>query len=319
MQFDRKKLERILEEKMGLTPDCLEIAVIREGYFSNSYKVSGNGDDYYLRIAPPDDYLCIFYEKRMTLQEPEVHQLILDNTSVPVPRILVHDSTRELLDRDYVIMEFLPGQTLEHWQPRYSRKQHDNCLRQWGNHIRQLHGITRDTHGYLGAHKPMEPQTTWREAFSIMWGKMVCDCLDCGCYTPDQAKVAVELLRRYENVFSDTIPASLMHMDVWITNVLLDGQGNVTGLIDFDRACWGDPEIELSIVSYCGLARPSFWEGYGVAPGQSTEARIRFHFYTMYEHQKYIVICMSQRRNNPSGARRYAADSLDMMEQLRRL
>ena len=43
---------------------------------------------------------------------------------------------------------------------------------------------------------------------------------------------------------------------------------------------------------------------------------MRFQFYTLYEHQKYIVISMSTRRNDPQGARRYKNDSLGIMKQM---
>jgi phage terminase large subunit-like protein len=36
-------------------------------------------------------------------------------------------------------------------------------------------------------------------------------------------------------------------------------------------------------------------------------------FYLLYEHQKYIVIAMSGRRNDPGGARRYAEQSMNIM------
>ena len=36
-----------------------------------------------------------------------------------------------------------------------------------------------------------------------------------------------------------------------------------------------------------------------------------------YEHQKYIVISMSRRRNDPAGATRYAAESLAAMTRFR--
>ena len=41
-------------------------------------------------------------------------------------------------------------------------------------------------------------------------------------------------------------------------------------------------------------------------------------FYLLYEHQKYIVISMSRRRNDPPRARRYAEQSLAVMENFRK-
>ncbi len=47
-------------------------------------------------------------------------------------------------------------------------------------------------------------------------------------------------------------------MDVWAQNILVDSMGNVSGLVDFDRALWGDPEIEFAVLNYCGISEPAF-------------------------------------------------------------
>ena len=51
---------------------------------------------------------------------------------------------------------------------------------------------------------------------------------------------------------------------------------------------------------------------------QSGNAAIRRMFYLLYEHQKYIVISMSSRRNAPDRARQYARDCLRIMDRFRK-
>ena len=93
----------------------------------------------------------------------------------------------------------------------------------------------------------------------------------------------------------------------------------MTGVLDFDRACWGDIEWDLAIAEYCGVTQEAFWQGYGrVVDTHSGAAAVRRMFYLLYEHQKYIIISMSTRRNDPVGARRYAKESLAVMDRFRR-
>ena len=95
----------------------------------------------------------------------------------------------------------------------------------------------------------------------------------------------------------------------------MQSDGQVTGVLDFDRACWGDTEWDLAIAEYCGVTCQPFWEGYGrCVDTHSGDPAVRRMFYLLYEHQKYIVISMSSRRNSPQGARRYAAKCLSVME-----
>ena len=81
------------------------------------------------------------------------------------------------------------------------------------------------------------------------------------------------LLDRHAEVFDRPVPASLLHMDVWAENILADERGRLTGLIDWDRACWGDPEIEFAVLDYCGISEPPFWEGYGAVTGPLARGR----------------------------------------------
>jgi fructosamine-3-kinase len=98
-------------------------------------------------------------------------------------------------------------------------------------------------------------------------------------------------------------------MDVWSQNILVDETGRVTGLVDLDRALWGDPEIEFAVLDYCGISEPAFWRGYGRPRDTSFSAQIRARFYLLYEVQKYIVIRI-WRRNDPARARDYKRQSL---------
>jgi aminoglycoside phosphotransferase (APT) family kinase protein len=290
------------------------------GKFSEVFAVTTgrSGEEYVLRVAPPDSVRQLFYEYRMMRQEPAIHQRLLAETKVPVPPILAVDFTREHLDRDFLIMSRLPGIPLS--EAALSCGAQASALRQWGHWVRQIHGIlaTGGRFGYLGEHQCMTPQATWPEAFAVMYRKLLDDIVVCGVYDRPAADAAMALLEQHLPVFDACTTSHLCHGDLWVTNLLVDADGDVTGLLDFDRACWGDVEWDLAIAEYCNITREPFWEGYGGHVETHTgEAAVRRFFYLLYEHQKYIVISMSTRRNSPTGARRYATESLNAMAAFR--
>jgi fructosamine-3-kinase len=217
-------------------------------------------------------------------------------------------------------MTVLPGTPLSDL-PHLSRAQLQRALRQVGEHLRQLHALTaaeclgREAHGYLGAHRPMEPQPTWAAAFRVMWHKLLDDVVACGSYTPDEAQAMRDLLEVHLEHFDRPVVPRLLHMDVWDQNILIDGAGDVTGLVDLDRALWGDVEIEFAVLDYCGISEPAFWEGYGQPRDESPPAMIRRLFYLLYEVQKYMPIRV-WRRNDPTGALRYKRHSFALAAQL---
>lgn len=320
MEFSLDTLAQVVRHHspaLGLSESdgAPRITPIATGKFNASYWVDVGQERMVLRIAPPDDAVYVFYERAMMHQEPALHQRLLDHTGVPVARILAFDATRALLPRDYMLMERLPGRPLtEMVQTGSGQADMDSVLRQVGAHLAETHAQHADAYGYLGAHEPMPPQRRWVDAFALMWQKLVDDVVAVGYYDEAERSTLLTLLDRHLPHFDRPVPASLLHMDIWHQNILVDAAGTVTGLLDWDRALWGDPEIEFAVLDYCGLSGPAFWEGYGRARDRSPGARVRQIFYLLYEVQKYMVIYHG-RDGNPQGARQKKQQVLQLVRE----
>jgi aminoglycoside phosphotransferase (APT) family kinase protein len=293
--FPTELLIQLVTAHLPADPERLTFEPIRTGKHNTSYYVDGAGDPLVLRISPPDDAGFLFYERHMMAQEPQLHALLRAETEVPVAAIKAYDDRRTLVDRDYLLMERLPGQPLT--EASLTPRQLDGVLQQVGIYLAQMHSLVADRYGYLGTHQPMSPQPTWVEAFAVMWNKLLDDIVACGGYTVEEADAFRRLLDVYRPHFDRQVPASLLHMDVWSQNILVDETGSMTGLLDLDRALWGDPEIEFAVLDYCGVSEPAFWQGYGHSRDTSFPAQIRARFYMLYEVQKYIVIRIWRRKD----------------------
>jgi aminoglycoside phosphotransferase (APT) family kinase protein len=284
------QLAEVVAEQAGVPRDRLRLRRCPTGKFNTTYFVDGGPAPLVLRVAPPDDRArLLFYEHRMMRQEPALHDLLRSKTRVPVPRVVAHDFSRRRLDVDYLLMERLPGKPLSEAGGLDSRAL-GRVLAEVGACLRQAHALTANSYGYLGEHRPMDPQPDWPSAFRVMWHKLLDDIRDCGGYSAEEADSLRRLLDRHAKAFERPVPASLLHMDVWAQNILVGQRGGMTGLLDWDRALWGDPEIEFAVLDYCGISEPAFWEGYGSPRDTSPEADVRRTFYLLYELQKYIVI-----------------------------
>jgi len=283
---DRETLESLIRFHRPHLDGAVSFQPIPTGKFNTSFFVDAGDEEMVLRIAPARDAVFVFYERDMMRQEPGIHELVLAETTVPVARILAFDDSHELIDRDFLIMQRLPGRPLTEMQA----VDHGHVLGQVGRCLAQVHCLTADEYGYLGEHRPMEPQGSWGAAFAIMWHKMIDDIVAVGHYDDHEDRMLRTLLDRHIDLFDRPVPSSLLHMDIWHQNILVDEAGKVTGIVDWDRALWGDPEIEFAVLDYCGISEPAFWDGYGQQREVSDAARVRQVFYLLYELQKYIVI-----------------------------
>ena len=312
MTYSTEVLSAIIKQhRPNLVEDIL-FTPIKTGKFNTSYLVTAGDEKMVLRIAPPNDAMFVFYEREMMRQEPQLHALLRAETDVPVARIYAFDDSHAIIDRNFVLMERLPGRPLTDM----GHVNYDYVLQQLGNYLSQVHALHATQFGYLGAHKPMEPQRNWVDAFAIMWHKMIDDIANIGFYDADESKAMRRLLDQYLALFDRPLAACLLHMDIWHQNILVDREGAVTGVVDWDRALWGDPEIEFAVLDYCGVSEPAFWQGYGIERDTSPEAQIRQVFYLLYELQKYIVIRYG-RSHNPGAAQQYKHQVLQIIEQTR--
>ena len=313
--FPTTLLNQLVTTHIDVHPADVSFRRIPTGKFNTSYYVETPEEAFILRIAPQDDAGLLFYERGMMAQEPPLHALLRRKTDVPVARIVTFDNSRSLVGRDYLIMEQLPGRPLT--ELPLSPQQTATVQEQVGRYLRQMHRIRTTKYGYLGPHRPMEPEGTWLAAFRVMWNKLLDDVVACGGYEPAEADFMRRLFDSYRYCFDREVSSCLLHMDVWHQNILVDEHCQVTGLLDMDRALWGDCEIEFAVLDYCGISEPSFWDGYGLRRDLSPDARIRGTFYVLYEVQKYIPIRI-WRGGNRSQAMRYKEHSFRLATPLAR-
>jgi fructosamine-3-kinase len=306
--------------------DCEEFIPVTTGKFNTTFlckiqqnhkSISSSKNTIVLRIAPPDNTGVLFYEKNMMAQEPALHKVIKEKTTLPVPKIYVFDNSQELITHNFLIEEYLSGTPLS--QTLISQSSQNSIMEAMGKYLRELHSnCQQNQYGYLGEHHCMEAQHDWFSAFSIMWNKLIDDIHNCGVYDHSEVSDARTALEKHDTLFNRNVPASLLHMDIWSQNILIDQDENtISGILDWDRALWGDPEIEYAVLDYCGFNTSSFWKGYGDHELLKNRegSKIRRMFYHLYEVQKYLVI-WTLRRPDKTRVNNYKHYSLNIIKQL---
>ncbi len=317
-------LREWIADQLQCSSESIDLSPCGSGRYNQSWFVRAETDDYVVRMAPPDDpSQHLFYEYRMMRREPVIHQAVREKTDVIAPQVIAHQRIVPGLDRDLILMERLKGNPVSE-SPDLKESQLEEVLRGIGRWLSEVHSIEATSFGYPGyvdsdgiQQGPMPPRTTWIEAFAIMWDRLIDDMERCHGYQPEEAQIMRQLLTQHSEHFEHPVSPCLLHMDVWAENILVDQKGQLSGLIDWDRALWGDPEIEFAVLDYCGISTTSFWEGYG-RPDPRTDdskAQIRRIFYLLYELQKYIFIHLV-RHESPRSAESYKRQSFELARKI---
>ncbi|RME83397.1 MAG: fructosamine kinase [Caldilineae bacterium] len=195
---------------------------------------------------------------------------------LPVPAV-IHGSDSLL------VMEYLPGAS------RFSpaAEAHAATL------LADLHSIRAPQYGLEedtligGLHQPNDRTDSWLEFFRdrrlLFMGRMALDAGRLPARIYDRLE---RLAARLDRWLTDPAPPSLIHGDVWTTNVLAHGD-KITGFLD-PALYYADPEIELAFITLFHTFGSTFFARYAelhpIRPGFWEERRDLYNLYPLLVH-----------------------------------
>lgn len=254
-----------------------EAELLTGGQFATTYRVTlADGTRVVVKTAPVGTDQLLAYEHDLLRAEALVYGLAADLPALHMPRVLLTDFSRTLLPSDALVVSHLPGvPLLDSGLPQDDPR----TMRDVGAVLAALHAVTGPAFGY-----PFGRQaSTWAASF----GAMIEDLLDDAARwsVPVPALEVRAAMARHAAVLADVVRPSLVHTDLWAGNVFVDpASGEVVGIIDPERAFWGDPLADLVGVDPMSrsVGTPELLAGYG--PGldvTSPSARTRLELYRM--------------------------------------
>ena len=304
----------LFESHLAAHPDQVLITESRKNDFDHMYRVESDKGVFLLRIAPPDTEQVLFYEPAMMRREVALMERMQGQISAPIPALVVADFERRLINQDYLIVE-APAGVYYSQITSLSHAQHDHVYAQLGAYLNQLHAITGSDYGYNGQTSTTESQQTWSQAFSQMWEQLINDVVACGLYDPEEAFSLINLLQSYHAYFQRKSRPALLHMGIRKENIMVDQKGNITGLLGFEAALWGDPEVDFAVLDCSGIWASAFWQGYGAPRPNDLGSRTRRKFYILYEVQKNIPLAI-KRYCDPEEAEQYKQTAITIATNL---
>ena len=213
------------------------------GMFAVTYRLHfADGSRAVAKMAPTAADRLMRYEHGILGTEELVYRLASGRPELLMPTVLVSDFSREHIDTDVLVVTHLDGvpwQSLSEQTP----EQLATVQAGLGTVMAALHTVTGTRFGYPAA--PALQGDTWPEAFAAMVGALLDDAVTWGSDLP-VARIADAVARHHGALALVTTP-HLVHTDLWAGNVFLDPDTlAITGIIDTERAFWGDPIFEFA-------------------------------------------------------------------------
>lgn len=240
------------------------------GLFATTFRATlDDGTRVVVKTAPTATDRLLSYERDLLRTEALVYGLAAARPELLMPRVLLTDFTRVLVPSDVVVASHLDGVPLtsldeDGQQPAHVRARVEPQL---GAVMARLHAVTGERFGYPNAATGLVG-ATWPEAFGRIVEALLADAAAWGTDVPAEAVRAA--LRRHHAALAEVVRPALVHTDLWSGNLFVaPGSLELTGVIDPERAVWGDPLLELAGADQLGLGPvpPALVAGYAAAGG----------------------------------------------------
>ena len=285
----REAARRYLGEEM--TSACL----LSGGLFNTTYRLETVTKTAILRLGPVNRHLLLPYEQNLMAAEGDILQL-LKRKGIPTSDILALDFSRELFDRDVMVVDCLDAVCLS--TVEVDKETERRLCREAGIHTAAIHSLTANdlpvqrekSFGRYANVIAGQGGATWKEAILLEVAQWRSLAEPAGIFTSEEMDAIEETFLHHSAVLDAITVPHLIHGDLWYGNILVDKERNLAAMIDGDRALFGDPEFELATG---WIISDSFLEGYGKGLDPSEDAVLRRRLYKLLLSLEdcYILFC----------------------------
>jgi len=286
--LSREQVDLLVKQHFGYDASCGNLIELTGGWFNTAYLVTipARGIETVVKVAPDPATGVHTYEQHAMAIEVASAKLLRENTSIPVPEILGTGFDHAIIDRDYFFMQKLDGQPWNVLKKKLPKTVNLALQRQVAAYQRELNGLRGEWFGTLiSGDDDTIVEKTWHAAFSRFMDWIFSDYDRFYVKVPRGWSQARDLLTRAKLIFDEVSEPRLVDWDLWEGNVFIAERGtgtpSITGIIDHERAFWGDYLMEFMFMS--PKRYPAVVESYkGLIDFNLQPVQIRRAFYNLY-------------------------------------
>ena len=212
---------------------------------------------------------------------------ICKKIGIPCSTVLVCDTSKQIIDRNFMIVEYIPSIVMVNAE--LTDEKRNQLYFQMGEQIAKFHSVTGEHFGFVSRICKGKTFSKWSDAL-IFEVEDIAGHLECqGGLSKEETETLCRIFEQSRDILDRVKTPHLLHTDVWEGNILLDCDTlNISAVIDSDRAVFGDVDFEFAS-SWMG--NPMLKRGYDsmmpesqvFAPGREKRIRLYQMFYTLLE------------------------------------
>lgn len=218
---------------------CTELT---EGLCNAAYHIAfTDGYQCILKIAAADTNGYMSHEINLMDAEIKAMELVYGKLSANIARIDLYDNSKTLCSGNYFFMEVLEGENYFKLENTLTDMEKAQINFQTGRLVRQIASIQDTAFGLLG--DEAHCFTNQYDFYRYMLSLVIKDAEEKKIKYFISGVELFALLEQDKPIFESIQTPSLVHYDLWDGNIFIKA-GRISGIIDWERALWGDPLME---------------------------------------------------------------------------
>lgn len=272
------------------------ITELTEGMFNAAYRIDFTDDSAsVLKISAASEEGLLSNEINLMQAEVNAMEMLRERGVDHIPQVQFSDFSRTLCSGTYFFMEVMPGRSLSSCKWELSDETINTVMHEVGLLQRQTANIHRLRFGLAGDKRQFD---SLYELVHYMFSNVLGDAAKGGVDLGFNRCVLRTRLGRDRACFDEVKVPSLVHLDMWDGNIFVH-DGHLSGVIDWERALWGDPFMDDRFRSQS--QHPAFLESYGKTCFTPTEKR-RLLWYDVFLYVTMLTECHYRQYDHPDWA-----------------
>lgn len=276
----KKSINKIVDSLALPTPQ--EILMDDQGWVNICFFID---DSVVIRFNARDIQLPKFHREKVAFD-------ILKN-KLPVPDCLVLDDSRTLAPFDYMVCKKIEGKNIEQSWAHLSEKLKSVLSFQAGQVLSQIHSVELNHFGELSGNGPFPKTNTWTEYLAFILNYHLEEAMALSLFTAEKRNSFLNSFKNHAHMFDKFETPKLVHGDFHLGNLLSD-QEKITGVLDFEWACAGDPLFDMSnqlreMDKTWPGSQENFNQGYGIKMFSEEDLK-KMEVYAMIKNIELCVV-----------------------------
>jgi aminoglycoside phosphotransferase (APT) family kinase protein len=268
-KLNHAQIHALCQRGFGSGVNVKTIRELSSGTLNETYLIKFPGRaKTILRVAPPHSP-DLFWDDIALMRREHAMRPFFAAIAPLMPKIILTDFTHQLIERDYIFQTVLEGDRWSDIENDLTPEENAELWRQCGVLLKKLHTTTGEWFGYPypGFHN------RWQDAILERFAR-ISQSMEAQKLPNPDFEAILKLVHAQSALFDEIVLPRLLHGDLWTFNLLItrDERGpQITGVLDPDRAWWGDPQADWLMFLFAIRRETPGWqtriaafeEGYG--------------------------------------------------------